>query len=96
MQQHPDNEHIIIHAPRPGHPLMVARYSSVGCYPIFYYTEDGGVLCSYCVEDNIDYCCKVHDPGWHVIGHDANWENPEMYCDNCEARIESAYAEDDA
>jgi hypothetical protein len=27
---------------------------------------------------------------------DVNWENPDLYCDHCGARIESAYAEVDS
>ena len=33
--------------------------------------------------------------GWQVTAHDANWENPDLYCDHCSSRIESAYAEDE-
>jgi hypothetical protein len=28
---------------------------------------------------------------WHL---EVNWEDPDLFCDHCGARIESAYAED--
>jgi hypothetical protein len=59
------------------------KYSSIGCYP--------QMLCrdykAYCV----DCANKLEPKEGDVV--DANWENPELYCDECEERIESAYAE---
>ncbi len=63
------------------------RYSSVGCYPLVYVTGKDRVLCPPCAaaaEEDRD------DP---AVAGDANWEDPELYCDGCNTRIESAYAE---
>jgi hypothetical protein len=61
------------------------KYSWPGGYPVFYVTEHGNVLCSECAatttEDN------------PVTDCDANWEDPDLYCEKCSNRIESAYAD---
>lgn len=31
----------------------------------------------------------------NALYFDTNWEDPELYCDECGKRIESAYAEED-
>ena len=72
----------------------VAKYAWPGGYPMLYICDDGGVLCPECVQDNIDQCCDPHSGGWYVTGHGANWEDPSLFCDHCNNRIESAYAED--
>jgi len=60
------------------------RYTFVGCYPLFYYTESGDVLSPQAIDEH----------GWdEVIGADINFENPDLYCDETGDRIESAYAE---
>ena len=64
-------------------------YSSVGSYPIFYVTKRSGVLCADCANAQ----GRKHDDP--VVAHDANWEDPDLYCDDCSKRIESAYAEKD-
>ena len=63
------------------------RYTSIGCYPLFYVTHKNDVLCPACAAE----AEKGDDP---PVACDANWEDPDMYCDDCGARIESAYAED--
>ena len=71
---------------------MANKYTSVGCYPIFY--VDGAhacVLCPQCVEkEEIDG--RLPDD----ISEAVNWEDPHLYCDECSNRIESAYAEEEA
>ena len=71
----------------------VVKYAWPGGYPMFYVTADGGVLSPEAVEDNLEDCCNPEDPAWYVTGHDANWEDPNLYCDVTGERIESAYAE---
>jgi len=63
-----------------------------GGYPIYHVTKDCGVLCTKCANDNYDLTLG-DDPQWHIIGSDINYEDPELFCDNCYERIESAYAE---
>ena len=82
--------------------LREGRFTSLGSYPKFYITADGGVLSTEAVRANLlqigramtrlkDHPC--HDQ-WRVIAVEINWENPELYCDDTNERIESAYAED--
>jgi len=70
-----------------------------GLYPIYYVTKDSGTLCPECVNDNLKLCSTDNganeDAQWFVVASDINWENPELYCDNCECRIPSAYADNE-
>lgn len=60
-------------------------YSSVGCYPIIYLDPQGSVLCSTCASEELE----------SIKAATANWEDPQLFCDGCSQRIESAYAEAD-
>jgi hypothetical protein len=76
------------------------KYTSVGCYPVFVLMSDSGVLCPDCVKTEytelVD-AIKRNDStgGWLPMCIDVNWESPDLYCDHCSDRIESAYAEDE-
>lgn len=67
---------------------QLRSFTSVGGYPLFYVTKQNSCLCSRCATDND----QDFDP---IVAVDVNWENPDLYCDECSQRIESAYAEDD-
>jgi hypothetical protein len=72
-------------------------YAWPGGYPLYYLTSDGGVLCPACVTKERQQIFRsthehAHD-GWAVEAVDVNYEDSELYCDNCNKRIESAYAE---
>lgn len=58
------------------------RYTEFGSYPLYYYNKKGEPFC---------YKCAL--PKYEA---EVNWENPDLYCTQCEERIESAYAEDEA
>ena len=62
-------------------------YAWPGGYPIYYVTEDGLTVCPTCAND------ETSDD---VVAADVNYEDAALYCDDCNKRIESAYAEDDA
>ena len=74
------------------------RYVWPGGYPLYYVTTDGGALCVDCMTREraqiIRSTVENSRDGWSVSGQDVNWEDPQLYCDNCSERIESAYAED--
>lgn len=79
--------------------LKEGPYTSIGSYPIFFITADGGALAYKTAKENADYikdAIKTNDKhsGWRVIGADINWEDPELYDSDTGERIESAYAED--
>lgn len=71
-----------------------------GGYPIYYLCADGGVLCPDCANENLELIrAAIADSGadeqWEIVAADCNWEDPALTCDNCNKRIESAYAEDE-
>lgn len=70
-----------------------------GGYPLFFVTSDGGCLCHRCGVENKDLIVESikdgADDGWRVEAQEVNWEDPELFCDGCGERIESAYAEPD-
>lgn len=73
-------------------------YTSIGCYPLYLVMCDGGSLCHRCaVAEHAQIRNAAMAPkyktGWEPFGFEANWENPDLYCTNCNERIESAYAE---
>lgn len=67
----------------------LSAYAWPGGYPIFYIDRESNVLCVECARRDVDDSQAVTDA-------DINWEDPSLYCADCSARIESAYAEDDA
>ncbi len=79
----------------------LVTYAWPGGYPVYYITEDGGILCPACARMAEDETLSVvdengwTDPQWHIIGVDVNWEDSSLYCDHCYERITSAYAEED-
>ena len=74
--------------------VKVRHFTTVGGYPLFYLTADGGVLSPQAVQENLELCRDEHDPQWYVVGADVNWEDASLFCDHTSQRIESAYAED--
>jgi len=68
-------------------------YAWPGGYPLFYITKDGGVLCPKCVNENLELV-EGDDPQWRIVAYDINYEDTELYCDNCNEKIESAYGDD--
>ena len=76
--------------------IEVPAHTFPGFYPMYYVTADSGALCPDCVNAHRTLCADSNDPQWFVIDSDANWEDPQLYCDHCNNRIESAYAEPDS
>lgn len=81
--------------------LKEGRFTSLGSYPRFYVTADGACLCVACAREEreqISLAILHRDErgGWCVVGVEINWEDPNLHCDHCNARIESAYAEPEA
>ena len=59
-------------------------------YPLFYTIGHGPALCSSCArEEKSSECYSSTDFKQHC-----NWEDPNLYCDICSVRIESAYGDD--
>ena len=72
------------------------KYAWPGGYPLFLITTDGGALCVACGRKEykrIAYAVRhALNDGWNAAAVDVNWEDPDLYCDHCNTRIESAYA----
>ena len=92
----------LAHGPAAG---QLPAHAWPGGYPLFYIVKDGGILCPDCANmaeregltavDDPDHI-SVEESQWHIIAQEANYEDPELFCDHCYARIESAYAEEEA
>lgn len=66
---------------------QLPKYAWPGGYPMFYLTEDGLTVCPKDANDP-----DTSDP---PAEGGVNWEDPELFCDDCGERIPSAYAERD-
>jgi len=64
-----------------------------GGYPVYYLAKDDGVLCPKCA--NAFNPATDNDEQLEPVAADVNWEDNSLYCEHCNARIESAYAEDE-
>ncbi len=64
--------------------MPLEKYTSVGCYPLFYIVEGWQPFCYECAEESEE----EHEAA-------VNWETPNLYCDECSEKIESAYGEPD-
>lgn len=63
-----------------------------GGYPVAYYTQDNGCLCPKCATENLELTLG-EDPQWKIVAAEINYEDPDLFCDHCNKRIPSAYAE---
>ena len=72
-------------------------YAWPGGYPLFAVTTDGGCLCHKCVKDNYRIIRESQRDdsrdGWQVDAVTINYEDPDLYCDNCNETIEAAYSD---
>ena len=69
-------------------------YAWPGSYPLFALTSDGAPLCSKCCASEREAIASTTGTdGWCVVGIAPNLGDPELFCDHCGNRIESAYAE---
>lgn len=62
-----------------------------GMYPLYWLDSDNSVLCHKCANESA--LCEDQIPSFLPVAADVNWEDDSLYCDNCNARIESAYGE---
>lgn len=76
------------------------KYAWPGGYPLFLLCADGGVICPDCAKKEWKNVARATrrpgtDKSWEVVAVDANWEDPDMYCDHCNKKIESAYGDEE-
>jgi hypothetical protein len=65
----------------------LAAYAWPGMYPLFYFDADNMVLCVECARDN-------DEDNVPIVSAHINWEDEDLYCEDCNESIESAYGED--
>jgi hypothetical protein len=70
---------------------MFPAYAWPGGYPLFYFDNEGAILCPKCARE---FAHQVRTDKGKPLA-DINWEDPKLYCDECGKRIETAYAEED-
>lgn len=70
---------------------LLPLYAWPGGYPLFYLAKDNGVLCPTCANQ---FHPERDNEQLEAIACDVNWEDPSLFCEHCNKRIESAYAED--
>ena len=68
------------------------EYAWPGGYPMYYLAKDDGVLCPACA--NQYTVGRDNDRQLEPVVYGINYEDTELYCENCDRRIESAYAEE--
>lgn len=82
--------------------LAEGRYTSLGSYPKYWLTKDGGTLSYAAVRAELRQIMRAMrdaahyrwtDEQWCVVACDVNWEDADLHCDHTGERIESAYAE---
>ena len=66
-------------------------YAWPGGYPIFYICDDGA-LCPDCANEH-GHTDPPNDD-FRIFENAINWEDDSLFCDHCNAQIESAYGED--
>ena len=78
--------------------VRLGKWAWPGGYPTYFVCDDGTALCHDCAKterrlilDAISH--PEYWSGWEVVALDINWEDPDLYCNNCSARIENAYGE---
>lgn len=82
--------------------LRAGAYSFPGCYPVFLAMADATAVCFECARIQArDIFTALHDakrgrfydPAWRPVACSINYEDSELHCDCCNARIESACGE---
>lgn len=69
-----------------------------GGYPMYYVTQDGGVLCPDCANgrNGSEASETSDDAQWKLERAEVHWEGLPMNCEHCNAVIDSAYGDPDA
>jgi hypothetical protein len=91
--QHPNPTSLL---PRYEHSELAGQLMDVcwpGGHPFYYLDSDNSVLCPGCARKQE----QEEDPieRFLPVDYGINYEDPDLYCDECSARIGSAYAEED-
>ena len=71
-----------------------------GGYPLFYLTQDDGILCHgpECANGPEAKQAETECPDddqWRIVASDVHWEGAPLTCDHCGEEIASAYGDPD-
>lgn len=69
------------------------HYTSVGSYPLFYGIEDSCFCPNCALKDCRREMIEAISQN-KTVWSDINWEDTNLYCDNCNNPIEAAYTDD--
>jgi hypothetical protein len=76
--------------------LVREPYAWPGGYPLHAVTDDGGVMCRFCAEEEREWIALTNcRDGWCMVNTVINWEDHELRCDCCGKLIEAAYERED-
>lgn len=72
-------------------------YAFPGGYPLALLTMNGDVLCRDCAFSEWNLICEESfnntNWGFRIADVFINWEDSDLYCDDCNKKMESAYGE---
>lgn len=71
---------------------QLPQFAWPGGYPMYYLAKDNGVLCPKCANEFKPE--RDNEEQLQAVAYGVNWEDRELFCEHCNGRIESAYAED--
>jgi hypothetical protein len=71
---------------------QLPAYAWPGGYPLYYLAKDNGVLCPKCANEFTEG--RDNDEQLEPVSYGINWEDSQLFCEHCNTRIESAYAEE--
>lgn len=75
------------------------KYAWPGGYPMYLIMSDGEALCVDCGRSEYKLICRATIQrdlsGWSAVAADINYEDNDLFCAHCSAKIESAYGDDD-
>jgi hypothetical protein len=78
--------------------IRIGKYGWPGGYPLYLMFGDGEPCCFECANKEYKRIARDmkdgYDKSFQIIGCDINYEDNDMYCANCNTKIESAYGED--
>lgn len=64
-------------------------YAWPGGYPLFYLAADNGTLCPKCANEYTPD--RDNEEQLKPVECDVNWEDVDLFCEHCNAKIECAY-----
>lgn len=72
---------------------QLIKWAWPGGYPVFYFDSENGILCADCARKSDGDPDELEQ--YKPAAFDINYEDEGLFCDQCGARIESAYGDPD-